>query len=50
MKYTLKERLDNRKKFKAEKKKLVSQAKKKAMKKRMANDADYAKKTGRSLR
>lgn len=50
MKYTLKERLDNRKKFKAEKKKLVSQAKKKAMKKRMANDAEYAKKTGRSLR
>lgn len=50
MKYTLKERLDNRKKFKAEKKKLVSQAKKKAMKKRMANDANYAKKTGRSLR
>ncbi len=34
MKYTLKERLDNRKKFKAEKKKLVSQAKKKAMKKK----------------
>jgi len=50
MKYTLKERLDNRKKFKDEKKKLVSQAKKKAMKKRMANDTDYAKKTGRSLR
>lgn len=50
MKYTLKERLDNRKKFRDEKKKLVSKAKKQAMKKRMANDADYAKKTGRSLR
>lgn len=49
MKYTLKERLDNRKKFRDEKKKLVSKAKKQAMKKRMANDADYAKKTGRSL-
>jgi len=50
MKYTLKERLDNRKKFKDEKKKLVNKAKKKAVKKRMANDSDYAKKTGRSLR
>ena len=49
MKYTLKERLANRKKFKEEKKKLVSKAKKQASKKRMANDAEYTKKTGRSL-
>ena len=50
MKYTLKERLANRKDFKEEKKKLISRAKKQASKKRMANDAEYAKKTGRSLR
>ena len=49
MKYTLKERLANRKDFKEEKKKLVSKAKKQASKKRAANDAEYAKKTGRSL-
>ncbi len=49
MKYTLKERLANRKNFKEEKKKLVSKAKKKASKSRAANDAEYAKKTGRRL-
>jgi aminoglycoside phosphotransferase (APT) family kinase protein len=47
--YTLKERLANRKEFKEEKRKLVRRAANNANKRRAENDAEYSRATGRDL-
>jgi hypothetical protein len=49
MRYTLKERLANRKEFKEEKRRLVRRAANNANKRRAANDAEYSRATGRDL-